>query len=251
MKRLILVAATVIVGGAAAWFALQSVDHKPGSAAPVVRQGRPELTPAQKARIARAKIDNPQPPPVTRILTDVNQKVVLGRTNRIDSYVSMLQERLNLTSEQVASVKETIEHNGSADGRISSSQPAAAGGTGKSSAETADEAIAALLTPGQRQEYATFQSEQRQQRRDGAVNREIANLQAKIALEPEQVSQLRDDYSELFTEQEEKAHGLGLSPEQIKEMRAERLDTLKKILTPAQMEKYQGQATTAAPPKAN
>lgn len=185
--------------------------------------------------------------PEMRQIRDAMAKQLEGRrSRRLDERVATLKTRLNLDEQQVAKIRAILEKGEAEDdfvgkmiaGEGGAALPDAADAAAKRGATEAE--IANLLTPEQSEAFGNFQKEQRENRIEVATSREMTRLQQALTLTPEQKDKAFEALGQIAA-REEQEHGNGPSfdPAVIKARKEARLEVLRPILTPQQLESYQ------------
>jgi hypothetical protein len=146
------------------------------------------------------------------------------RQIRIDEHLEVLTTRLDLSEAQAVAARACLD------------LPLPASGPPPDELVTAESEakIAALLDPGQRESYAAFQEEQRENRIEVLANREMLGIQEKLTLTTDQKTRVYTAFAKQASledrNQDKDAMVAGRN-----EMRA----TLRDIFTPEQMAAYE------------
>lgn len=188
------------------------------------------------------------PEQIKEVMAKLKEEEQKKRAHRIDERLAALRSRLNLTPDQEAKIRALLESSpdlagGGILGGISLADGATTfslGGPAEGETQAAhDEKLAALLTAEQKEKFAAFQQEQRENRIEIDTNREMAQLQQQLTLTPEQKDQAYQTLSDLARREDSQSAGSPFDPETIEARTQARLDALRPILTPEQLKAYE------------
>ena len=199
-------------------------------------------------------------PEMKAIFAKMEEQRKEARIRRIDERLAALKTRLNLTPDQEAKLRALLENspemglgglpfmttNVSRDGKGGAVSIGAGVATSSDNANGAnfEEQLAALLSPEQRDEFTTFQQEQRENRVEIATNREMAQLQQQLTLTPEQKDQAFQALGDIARKEAENPQR-GFDPAAMEAAKQARTDALRPILTPEQMKAYESNPATS------
>jgi len=214
---------------------------------------RPEKSDETKVMRFSSGPDGEMPPEMKEAFAKMEEQRKEARSRKIDERLAALKLRLNLTPEQEAKVRALLEESSemglagmpffaskvSGDGKGGAiSISGAVAGVGSEEGGSFDDKLAALLSPEQKDSFAAFQQEQRENKVEIATNREMGQLQQQLTLTPEQKDQAFQALGDIARREAENPQR-GFDPEAMEAARQSRLDALRPILTPEQMKAYE------------
>ncbi len=189
------------------------------------------------------------------MIPKMQERAAAKRTKRIDERLAALKASLKLTDDQAAKVREILEKMTPDQGALMGGLMG--GGGGRPDAALAEvtkmmrkdwagapelaEGLSGVLSPDQQTAYETFRQEQRANQVELAANRELSRLQGMMTLNPEQKDQLFNVLSDQATRELDAPVDLtAMTPQGLRKRQEERAEAMKEILTPEQLEVYQG-----------
>lgn len=188
--------------------------------------------------------DEEMPEDVKEMVDRMAKQMTEARERQASERLAVLKSRLNLTPEQEAKVKALLDQASTKppkSGAVSFVGPGgpamfASGGHGLDG--ELGEQITDLLSPEQQDEFTAFQNEQLENRMEIAASRELTRLQEQLTLTPEQKDLASAALGNVVRDEQTNPVDNPFSPEALQDAQQKRLDALRPILTPEQLDIY-------------